>query len=125
MIFGPVPYLNLAAIVAMVICLTEVVTFYMHCSLKYILSMTNLLFNIFTLRPFAIKELLEQFGIRSVVPFTLEEQSVLNDQFDRNPYPSKEERERIATHMGHPFKKIDNWFLQKRFKMNKARNSRK
>ena len=27
--------------------------------------------------------------------------------------------------MGHPFKKIDNWFLQKRFKVNKAKNVKK
>ena len=73
----------------------------------------------------AYKALLSQFGIRNVVPFSVEEQSVLNEQFERNPYPTKEDRERIAMNMGHPFKKIDNWFLQKRFKVNKAKNVKK
>ena len=72
-----------------------------------------------------LEALLSQFGIRSVVPFNTEEQSVLNAEYERNPYPTKEDRERIAMNLGHTFKKIDSWFLQKRFKMNRAKGCRK
>lgn len=57
---------------------------------------------------------LAQLGILGRVQFTRDQKMLLRAAFDRNSYPSKDEKESVANSIGCTLKKVNDWFMDER-----------
>ena len=61
-----------------------------------------------------IGDLLSTFGIIERQPFSLEERRFLMEHYDRNAYPSKAEKEKMAAEINSTIKRVNQWFVDER-----------
>ena len=62
------------------------------------------------------KEVLAQFGIRVNTSFSAQQTAKMQDLYNRNPYPSKEEKDALASTIGVSLKRLSHWFNDQRYK---------
>ena len=71
---------------------------------------------VFIFRKMSAKEVLAQFGIRVNTSFTAQQVARMQDLYNTNPYPSKEEKEALAASIGVSLKRLSHWFNDQRYK---------
>ena len=62
------------------------------------------------------KEVLAQFGIRVNTSFTARQIEKMQALYNKTPYPSKEDKEELASAIGVSVKRLSHWFNDQRYK---------